>query len=552
MKLATLIASLAVTGTSWAAAPLQWTDASAHIPQEGAIKCELRADTTLSAWRGQRVGLQALLTPDAVINGKTLRPRVKTSAKGLDAQARFMRYTLTTDFRACGDAPDLEPWSVNDIIDIDTVLTVESGRNYPLWVTVEVARNAAPNADALALELVDESTGKVVAEIPAVIKVQDKTLPEPTSPGYFHLNLWQQPYAISRYYSVEPWSKEHLALLEPYAKMLARAGQKTITAIMFYEPWGVQSNDKFAQMVETVKTKDGKWKYDYTIFDRYVEFMDRNGVGPIIECFSMIPWEMNFRYFDEATGDYKFVHTTTDTPEYTDLWGNFLAAFQNHLDKKGWTDRTVMAMDERGLEDIQRAIGIVDKYAPKLKVSLAGNYHKPLVDKLYTYSITQGEPWPTEALKSRREKGLATTYYTCCSSAAPNLFSNSEPADAAYLPAYCIATGTDGYLHWSFQNWTDDPLADTRFKLFAPGDTYFIYPDGRTSIRYERMVEGIELAEKIKALRALIAAKGDMQLMERFNAALLPLQMGVTNRNVTTADVVENLQNEISAISELL
>ncbi|MDE6546099.1 MAG: DUF4091 domain-containing protein, partial [Paramuribaculum sp.] len=218
----------------------------------------------------------------------------------------------------------------------------------------------------------------------------------------------------------------------------------------------------------------------------------------------------------------------------------------------GWTDRTVMAMDERGLEDIQRAIGIVDKYAPKLKVSLAGNYHKPLVDKLYTYSITQGEPWPADALKRRHEKGLATTYYTCCSSAAPNLFSNSEPADAAYLPAYCIATGTDGYLHWSFQNWTDDPLADTRFKLFAPGDTYFIYPDGRTSIRYERMVEGIELAEKIKALRALVAAKGDMQLMERFNAALLPLQMGVTNHNVTTADIVENLQNEISAISELL
>ncbi|MDE7152547.1 MAG: DUF4091 domain-containing protein, partial [Candidatus Amulumruptor sp.] len=86
----------------------------------------------------------------------------------------------------------------------------------------------------------------------------------------------------------------------------------------------------------------------------------------------------------------------------------------------------------------------------------------------------------------------------------------------------------------------------------APGDTYFIYPDGRTSIRYERMVEGIELAEKIKALRALVAAKGDMQLMERFNAALLPLQMGVTNHNVTTADIVENLQNEISAISELL
>ncbi len=99
-------------------------------------------------------------------------------------------------------APELEPWAVADIIDLDTALTVESGRNYPLWVTVEVGKDA--QSGELSLELVDEASGKVMAEIPASITVQPFSLPDPSSKDYFHLNLWQQPYAVCRYYNVEP------------------------------------------------------------------------------------------------------------------------------------------------------------------------------------------------------------------------------------------------------------------------------------------------------------------------------------------------------------
>lgn len=556
-----LIASLmafAASATSPAAPRISWTDASVHIPlsavtapvsQLQSAKFVTRPDTTLHAWRGQRLGLQSVVTPESGLAGRTLRPRIK-GADGMKADARFMRYTLTNDFRACGVPPEgLKPWAVADIIDLDTAIAVTDSLNYPLWVTVEVSDRAPVGRQTLTLELVDESTGKVATSLPATIEVQPMTLPSPQSEDYFHLNMWQQPYAVARYYNVEPWSKEHMRLLEPYARLLARAGQKTITTVMFYEPWGEQSNDKFLPMVETTRKADGSWEYDYTVFDRYVEFMDRMGVGPLIECFSMIPWDMSFRYRDEAKGgEYEYLKTTTDTPEYRDLWGNFLTAFQKHLDEKGWTDRTVMAMDERGLKDIQNAMAIVEEYAPKLKVSLAGYYHPELVDKLYTYSI-ENSPWPADVLKMRKEKGLITTFYTCCATPKPNIFSNSDPADAAYIPAYNIAAGTDGYLHWSYQNWTDDPLADTRFKLFAPGDTYFIYPDGRSSIRYERLVEGIQMAEKIKALRKCILAKNRIDLLDRLDRALLPLRLGRQSRQLTTAKIVADLQAELAAIT---
>lgn len=548
MKLLPIIASLAFASSVVAGNPVSWTDASRHIPPEGDHNAVVRSDTTLHAWRGQRVGLQALVIPDLSLTGKKIRPRVK-GGEGIDASARFMRYVLTDNFRACGVPPEQDPWPVADIIDIDTVLTMEYGHNYPLWVTLEVSRVAPVRPVSFDLELVDDNTGKTVASVPATIAIQPMSLPSPQSADYFHLNLWQQPYAVARYYNQEPWSDEHLRLLEPYARLLARAGQKAITTIMFYEPWGEQSNDKFLPMVETTRRADGSWQYDYTNFDRYVEFMTRLGVGPMIECFSMIPWEMNFRYRDEAKGgEFSWLKTTSDTPEYEDLWGNFLTAFKAHLDEKGWTDRAVMALDERGVPDILRAIALVEKYAPGVKVSLAGNYHPELVDKLYTYSL-DNSPWPADVLKMRHDKGLITTFYTCCAYPTPNIFSNSDPADAAYIPAFCTAAGTDGYLHWSFQNWTDNPLDDTRFKFFAPGDTYFIYPDGRSSIRYERLVEGIQMSEKIKALRKCIMAKGRIDLLGELEDALLPIRMGMRARHLPTSKIVTDLQNNLTAIS---
>ena len=53
-----------------------------------------------------------------------------------------------------------------------------------------------------------------------------------------------------------------------------------------------------------------------------------------------------------------------------------------------------------------------------------------------------------------------------------------------------------------------DPLRDSRFRTWAAGDTYSIYPGPRSSIRFERLVEGLQDCEKIHILREELAAKG--------------------------------------------
>lgn len=110
---------------------------------------------------------------------------------------------------------------------------------------------------------------------------------------------------------MERWSEEHFAALRPYMRSLARAGQKVVSTFLFFEPWGDQSNDKFDPMVQVIKCADGTWKYDYSVFDRYVKLMEECGIDRQINCFSMIPWDMNFRYMDEATDSYRFLNAQT-------------------------------------------------------------------------------------------------------------------------------------------------------------------------------------------------------------------------------------------------
>jgi hypothetical protein len=45
-------------------------------------------------------------------------------------------------------------------------------------------------------------------------------------------------------------------------------------------------------------------------------------------------------------------------------------------------------------------------------------------------------------------------------------------------------------------------MKDARYSTWSAGDTYFIYPGG-TSIRFERLIEGIQDYEKIQVLKKM-------------------------------------------------
>lgn len=499
---------------------VKWGSIDERYPVEAAIKASSASVNSATAWRGERVNLQLLVADgqkasEASKNDKEVSYRfseLKNASHVVPATnvvGGFVQHVITDRFTGCGKH-EVDAYGENLVADriTDTNPTlIPAGGLRGLWLTVQVPRDAKPGTYKGYVELTCE--GKKTKH-GYTVKVLNRTLPAPAD-WNFHLDLWQNPYAIARVHNVELWSKEHFDVMRPYMLKLASAGQKAITATLIDRPWDGQTYDPFGSMVTWVRKADGTWWYDFTIFDRWVEFMMECGIGKEITCFSMIPWKLSFRYYDQATHSHKYINCAPGEEAYAQFWGGMLNAFAAHLKEKGWFEKTFISMDERSLQQMQAAIKVIKEYAPGLKISMAGNYHPEIEADIYDYclDIFAYGAYTPELIAKRRAEGKVSTYYTCCSAEYPNLFTFSAPADAEFIALEALAKDLDGYLRWAYNSWTVTPEDDSRFTAWPAGDTYVIYPFSLSSVRWERLVQGIQQFEKYKILLAEAEASGN-------------------------------------------
>ena len=335
------------------------------------------------------------------------------------------------------------------------------------------------------------------------IRVVDRVLPPAKEWKYF-LDLWQHPWAVSRYHDVKPFSKKHYAKMRPVYELLASAGQKTITTTILPEAWDHQCYDAYGTMIGRVKREDGTWQFDYSVFDEYVEFCRGCGLGPAICCYTLCPWGYVVRW-QNAKGETESCVAKPGTKEFEDYWGVFLQAFATHLKQKGWFEQTYISMDERSIEDVKLIGEFVQKHAPGLRISMAGNqlpsqYGVTIDDFCMILSDKINADYLKETAE-RRAKGMVTTYYVCCWPLYPNTFMSSGPGEAFWLGAYPAMIGLDGFLRWAWNSWPKDPKEDATYWAWTAGDTFLCYPDGEPSWRFMELRNGIAAAEKVRLLK---------------------------------------------------
>lgn len=484
----------------------------------------------LKAWKGERVNAQAVLWTQKDLEGAEMTvSELKNGNSVIPASAvrtHFVRYVMTDELNkdgsgGCGVRENKAEWDssmVADVLDIVRVREVKARTTQPVWLNVWVPAEARPGKYKGTLTVSGKNFEAM--KLPFEIEVVNRTLPEPQK-WAFHLDLWQNPYAVARYYQVPLWSKAHFDAMRPIMKMLANAGQRSITASIMEKPWAGQTEDPYHSMIFRMKKLDGTWVYDYTVFDKWVEFMmNEVGIKDLISCYTMIPWALSFDYFDQATNQVQFIKAAPGDAAYAEYWGTFLKDFSRHLREKGWFEKTAISMDERPMEAMREAIKVIKAADPEFKITLAGNYHEEIQGDLYYLSIPYGNQFPADVKVERERKGQISTVYTCCTEAFPNTFTFSEPAEAPWTVLHAVAGGYDGYLRWAVNSWPKDPLRDSRFRTWAAGDTYSIYPGPRSSIRFERLVEGLQACEKIYLLRKELAAKGASGKLEKLNGKL--------------------------------
>ena len=517
-KLVLAVVAMAMSLGSFAQVKARWGSIDVRYSLDCSDVVSDCAVNNAVAWRGERVNLQLVVENGAKESRVEYRfSDLKCGRSVIPAEnvvGGFVLPVLTDRFTGCGrhevDAHGEVPVADRITVSDTTILAVGARRG--LWLTVQVPQNAKPGAYKGTVELV--SAGKK-SRYSYTVKVIDRTLPAPKE-WAFHLDLWQNPYAIARVHNVELWSDEHFEAMRPYMLKLASAGQKAITATLIDRPWDGQTYDPFGSMVTWVKKADGTWWYDFTIFDRWVEFMMECGIDKEITCFSMIPWKLSFRYYDQATHSHKNINCAPGEEAYARFWGGMLSAFSAHLKEKGWFEKTFISMDERSLQQMQAAIKVIKEYAPGMKISMAGNYHPEIEADIHDYclDIFAYGAYTPELLAARRAQGKVSTYYTCCSAEYPNLFTFSDPADAAFIALEALAKDLDGYLRWAYNSWTVTPEEDSRFTAWPAGDTYVVYPFSVSSVRWERLVQGIQLFEKYKILLAEAKAAGDAERVD--------------------------------------
>lgn len=497
--------------------------------EEPAPIARLKKDINLTAWKGERVSAQLVVwTPEALDNLSFIVSDLTSGKETIskdNVRTGFVRYVMTDELNkdgkgGCGyrKSSDYDSTLVADPIDhIASTLTVPANATQGGWISVRVPQQVKAGKYTGTVTVKDGD--KVLSELKLAVNVKNRTLPASTE-WAFHLDLWQNPYAEARYYNVEPFSKEHFDRMRPDMQNYVDAGGKVITASIMHKPWNGQTYDPFESMVTWLKKADGTWYFDYTVFDKWVEYMMSLGVKKQINCYSMVPWRLSFQYFDQASNSFKYLDAKPGEAAYDEFWGNMLTSFAKHLKEKGWFDITHISMDERPMKDMLATLKVIRKADKDFKVSLAGTYHDELVKELHDYCIAIGEKFPAEVIKSRKEAGQVTTYYTCCTEPRPNTFTFSAPAEAEWLGWFAAKENSDGYLRWALNSWVKNPLQDSRFTAWAAGDTYMIYPEGRSSIRFERLIEGIQSYEKIRILKEEFEKKGNKSAIKKIDKIL--------------------------------
>lgn len=515
-----------------AATQISWGSTDVRYPKLSIPKVTKTNRWQTKAWKGERVNAQAVVWTTTDLSDATLTVSDLKNGSNLipasAATASFVRYVMTDELSkdrstGCGHRDIKADWDssmVADALDIIKMHDIQALTTQPIWVNIWVPQDTKAGRYKGTLTVAGSNFKEM--QLQMEVEVMNRTLPTPQD-WKFHVDFWQNPYSVARYYDMPLWSREHFDAMLPIMKMLADAGQKVVTASIMHKPWAGQTEDHFDSMVGKTKRLDGSWAYDYTVFDRWIEFM-RNEVGITqqISCYTMIPWALSFDYYDQATSRVLYVEAKPGDALYQDYWGNFLTDFARHLKAKGWFDITTIAMDERRMEDMKEAIKIIKKADPNFKIGLAGNYHEEIQADLYDLAIAYGHQYPPAVREERAKAGKISNVYTCCAEALPNIFTFCPPAEATWTFWHAAAGNYDGFLRWAWNSWTADPLHDSRFRTWAAGDCYQIYPGPRSSIRWERIIEGIQDAEKIRLLREEFQTKNQKSKLDRLNKAVAP------------------------------
>jgi len=420
----------------------------------------------------------------------------------------------------------------------DPAVDVPANLAQPVWLTIHVPADAAAGVYTGPLK-VSSASGQA-AEFTVRLEVLPAVLPPPHE-WRFHLNIWQDPTPVAKAHEVKLWSEEHWRILERYAANFAAHGMKAVMTHITYDPWDGVRGWASDNMVEWKYPGEfrfgdaGRFEWDFTVFDRYVELMLAAGVDRSIDMYSLVmgpggTLKADIRYLDTAAGAYRNIPLTVGDPLWREIWKAFLPELRRHLKEKGWFDKAILGFDEKPQAVMREIYEFISREAPDFRIASSGGYpgdQGKWANELVIHIDELLDPERYEQLQPLikqmyEAENSYVTFYTACMPHYPNTFIFSGLRESRLLPWLAAKWGLDGYIRWAVNLYPEDPWHQPLF-TWPSGDMFFVYPgkDGPLdSMRWELMRQGIQDYEALRMARNMAKAAGRDDLLEKLENAV--------------------------------
>jgi hypothetical protein len=330
--------------------------------------------------------------------------------------------------------------------------------------------------------------------LPLVLTVFPLTLPDER---HLMVTEWFSTGRFKQFHDIDPADPEAFyRMLGVYARNMAEHRQNVFRVPL--------------ELIASTTDADGKLAFDFAQFDKWAEVfwstgrMDRLETG-FVARFRDGGWSSkeivlrDFRVRAQAGAS-----VTMPGKEFLP---QFLPALEKHLQERGWLDKTVFHIaDEPSNHNImtwREASDFVHQHGPRLRRvdAIETPYCRDRLE-IWVPKIDHYAAWQ-DAFTDAQRQGNEMWFYTVGIFQAgplPNKTVDVPLIQSRVLHWFNYRFGLPGYLHWGYNQWTEDPFE-------APGqhrgDGWHVYPRKEgllDSLRWEQMRNGIQDYECLRLL----------------------------------------------------
>ncbi|MEA4916834.1 glycoside hydrolase domain-containing protein [Proteiniphilum sp.] len=356
-----------------------------------------------------------------------------------------------------------------------------------------------------------------------------------------NVTLEKQRLWIANWYTLEPKRLTHLnngeevvlysdlywKLVKILAEKMADYGQNTAM---------------ISPLELAIYKKEGdRIAFDFSRFDRVVEIFRKAGVLGRIEGGHIGQrtgnWTSPFIVYvpDLESDSTLFLHLPIQDPRAQNFYSRFFKALVAHLKEKEWMSDYYQYLTDEPIEENKQSYIEIARYiksiAPDIKIGEAC-HTKDLADIIDLW-VPQVDflNKDFDFYEERKKAGDEVWFYTCLAPKGnyANRFIDLPLIKTRIMHWINYKYQIDGYLHWGFNWWNDNPFVDTTDtndavgNFLPPGDAWIVYPGYRklySSIRLEAMRDGINdntLLRMLEAKEPALAKKMADSIVYKFD-----------------------------------